>query len=270
MRCNVAFLSGLPTPTCRKPYIYISGDVPVPIARYTSITNIDTCADHCESKSNCCSFEFRQKERKCNINMECKPTGPVHVQVHDQIFCGKHFVIIWFRLKFNLDLVRTPQFGKSLFLTLSVKQGVSVSAQNRTSTRLVIFPAMVRLKPTFQSPTLAPAPSIATTIRSAAALSSVKEGEDVISTGNANQHKLCSKIKSSAVKVPFEMSAFIFEDLVISVDCKLGEWTSWSKSCSCDSRFSSRSKNSFYPPSLIKVEKLEGQPKNLPGSARAG
>ena len=96
MRCNVAFLSGLPTPTCRKPYIYISGDVPVPIARYTSITNIDTCADHCESKSNCCSFEFRQKERKCNINMECKPTGPVHVQVHDQIFCGKHFLSFGF------------------------------------------------------------------------------------------------------------------------------------------------------------------------------
>ena len=108
MRCNVAFLSGLPTPTCRKPYIYISGDVPVPIARYTSITNIDTCADHCDSKSNCCSFEFRQKERKCNINMECKPTGPVHVQVHDQIFCGKHFLIILSRLKFNLDLVPTP------------------------------------------------------------------------------------------------------------------------------------------------------------------
>ena len=68
-----------------------------------------------------------------------------------------------------------------------------------------MFPAMGRLKPTFQSPTLAPALFFATTIRSAAVLSSVKEGEHVISTRNANQPKLCTKIKSSVVKTCFHL-----------------------------------------------------------------
>ena len=79
---NIAFLSA-----CPKPYIKIAGDVPgTGIKQMVSINDMDTCSEHCDSTTDCCSFEFSPKERFCNLNAECKPTGPVN---KDEIFCGK-------------------------------------------------------------------------------------------------------------------------------------------------------------------------------------
>ena len=67
----------------------MAGDVPgTGIKQYTSITDIDTCAGHCDNTTNCCSFEYSPKEMFCNLNAECKPTAPVY---KDEVFCGNFF-----------------------------------------------------------------------------------------------------------------------------------------------------------------------------------
>jgi len=79
-----------PNGLCPSSYIYTAGDVggwgSLPGGRLTSVDNIETCAGHCDANSNCCSFEYSPRTKKCNLNSECQPTKEVF---EDFNFCVK-------------------------------------------------------------------------------------------------------------------------------------------------------------------------------------
>jgi len=78
-----------PTKSCPSSYKYVAGDIPgAGIKAMSSVGNIDDCADHCKANSNCCSFEYSRKRKRCNLNSECKPTTKVW---QDYDFCVKEY-----------------------------------------------------------------------------------------------------------------------------------------------------------------------------------
>ena len=118
-------------------------------------------------------------------------------------------------------------------------------------------------------PVFNPALHIVTVSPSAAALSTVGTIKYVTSETSANQPVVLGETRSSAVKKSMVFLSALFCYLhqkqktlqcFVSVDCKLGDWTSWSKSCSCDGRFLSRSKSEQAKKStnLYQVEEWTG------------
>jgi len=49
-------------------------------------TNSKKCGQACQSKSECCSYEFSPTYGGCNLNKECRPSQK---KFHDFIFCKK-------------------------------------------------------------------------------------------------------------------------------------------------------------------------------------
>merc|ERR1712218_431839 len=76
-----------PTGSCPHSYTYLGGDVPGGgIRQIEPVNSINSCAGHCNANSNCCSFEYSRRRRRCNLNLECRPTHNVH---QDFDFCVK-------------------------------------------------------------------------------------------------------------------------------------------------------------------------------------
>ena len=49
--------------------------------------SLTDCEGLCGSQTECCSFEWSQTSRTCNLNKECKPTG---AKYQDYRFCQKN------------------------------------------------------------------------------------------------------------------------------------------------------------------------------------
>merc|ERR550534_304887 len=76
---NCSQLSGLSI--CPSGYFYIAGDVPGSISSSPSsgdpTNTIEECGIACDSKSECCSFEYSPTHKRCTLNTECNPTPNV-------------------------------------------------------------------------------------------------------------------------------------------------------------------------------------------------
>ena len=77
-----------PDAGCPYAYLHLAGDVPGggSLNAHTSVATISTCSGHCDSDSNCCSFEYSWTEENCYLNTECRPTAVVW---RDYYFCVK-------------------------------------------------------------------------------------------------------------------------------------------------------------------------------------
>ena len=69
-------------------YILIAGDIggSGQISGPHTENSISGCADRCDGKPECCSFEYSTSENKCNLNRDCSPTSGVY---NDYYFCVK-------------------------------------------------------------------------------------------------------------------------------------------------------------------------------------
>ena len=77
---------------CPYGYVLKEGDIPGSgLSLETVEATIADCSHRCNNKPNCCSFEYSQTEKKCNLNTGCTPTTGI---ILDQgslpwLFCTK-------------------------------------------------------------------------------------------------------------------------------------------------------------------------------------
>ena len=60
---------------CPYGYVLKEGDIPGSGLSFETVeATIADCSNRCNNKPNCCSFEYSQTEKKCNLNTGCTST----------------------------------------------------------------------------------------------------------------------------------------------------------------------------------------------------